>query len=91
MPVSEDEKRLVAQAIQLKRQLVRLKGQIERELKAQVGPTARLDGRPVDPETLPPPLREKYLEYQNSVRELAEFRRSVPPELKGLIDPQMAC
>ncbi|MEK7849146.1 MAG: hypothetical protein AAB270_09520 [Chloroflexota bacterium] len=91
MPVSEDEKRLVAQSIQLKRQLVRLKSQIERDLKSQGGPAARLDGRPLDPETLPPPLREKYLQYQASMRELSELRRNIPPELKGLIDPQMAC
>jgi hypothetical protein len=91
MAVSDDEKRLVAQGIQLKRQLVRLKSQIDREMKALVGPKARLDGRPLDPDSLPPELREKYLRYQSAARELAELRRDAPPAVRTLIDPQIAC
>jgi hypothetical protein len=91
MAVSDDEKRLMAQAIQLKRQLVRLRSQLDRELKAEAGPKIRLDGRPLDPDSLPPHLREKYVQYQSSARELAELRHNASPGLRSLIDPQIAC
>ncbi len=91
MAVSDEEKRLVAQGIQLKRQLVKLKSQIDRELKAQAGPKVRLDGRPLDPDSLPPHLKEKYLQYQSFTRELAELRRNAPQGVRSLIDPQIAC
>jgi hypothetical protein len=91
MAVSDDEKRAIAQAIQLKRQLVRLRSQIDREMKAQMGPKSRMDGRPLSPDSLPPDIREKYLQYQETERKLTELRRDASPGLRSFIDPQIAC
>ncbi|MDP6101181.1 MAG: hypothetical protein QGH66_07175 [Dehalococcoidia bacterium] len=91
MAVSDDEKQAIAQAIQLKRELVRLRIQIDREMKAKMGPKSRMDGRPVNPDSLPPEIREKYLQHQEAERKLTELRRDASPGLRSFIDPQIAC
>ena len=91
MAVSDDEKRAIGQAIQLKRQLVRLRSQIDREMKTQMGPESRMDGRPLNPDSLPPEIREKYLQHQEAERKLTELRRDASPGLRSFIDPQIAC
>lgn len=96
MQVNEDEKRLIAQAIALKRRVVRLRQELERALKTspeggRLRPRHRVDGKPLDPATLPALAREKYLLYQEAVQELNQLRFQVSPELRNLIDPQIAC
>lgn len=93
MLVNDEEKKIVAGAIELKRRCVRLRREVDRAW--QSSPTARtrprMDGKPVNPDSLPAGVREKYLLYTQALEELRQLRASLRPEVRSLVDPQLSC
>ena len=82
----------MAQAVQLKRQVVRLKDAfyIYRALRVHGSPRVGSDGGAVTPTSPPPEFPEKYLHSQQALKELVELRRSLPPHICSLPDLKIA-